>query len=325
VDLAVKGNTLYADLYTDLITLDITNPRDVKMMSIVENVFPHRYMYGYYGVDSGKIITDWIRKDTTITDSYATGTWQDFGGGPAFVAQNSSNRSTAEVFAAAAKAAGPGGMGGSMARFTTVGERLYTVGNYELKTFDIGNAAEPHFVAESQVGFGIETIFPFKDKLFIGSTSGMFIYAISNPDQPQLLSQFSHVQSCDPVIADDENAYVTLRSGTACMGFTNQLEVLDISNLLQPSLVKTYPMTNPHGLSKDDDLLFICDGADGLKVYDATLPGNLQLLKTIRGMETYDVIAYNNLALVVAKDGLYQFDYSDRNNIKQLSKLTLSK
>jgi hypothetical protein len=118
---------------------------------------------------------------------------------------------------------------------------------------------------------------------------------------------------------------VTLRSGTLCMGFTNQLEVLDISNLLQPSLIKTYPMTNPHGLSKEDDLLFICDGADGLKVYDATLPGNLQLLKTIGGFETYDVIAYNNLALVVAKDGLYQFDYSDRNNIKQLSKITLGR
>jgi hypothetical protein len=325
VDLAVKGNTLYADLYTDLITLDITNPLDVKVKSIVENVFPHRYYFGYYGVDSTKIITDWIKKDTTITEKFTAGAWKNFSGRPALFAETNGRFSADVSFAAAAKAAAPVGMGGSMARFTIVGERLYTVGNHELKTFNISNAEAPSFVAENEIGFGIETIYPFKGKLFIGSTSGMFIYAISNPDQPQKLSEFSHVRSCDPVIADDQNAYVTLRSGTLCMGFTNQLEVLDISNLLQPSLIKTYPMTNPHGLSKEDDLLFICDGADGLKVYDATLPGNLQLLKTIGGFETYDVIAYNNLALVVAKDGLYQFDYSDRNNIKQLSKITLGR
>jgi hypothetical protein len=132
------------------------------------------------------------------------------------------------------------------------------------------------------------------------------------------------VQSCDPVIADDDHAYVTLRSGTMCNGNINQLEVLDIANLQQPSLVKVYPMTHPHGLSKDGNLLFICDGTDGLKIYDATTPYDLQLLKTISGLETYDVIAYNGLALVVAKDGLYQFDYADRNNIRQISKFTLS-
>jgi len=40
-------------------------------------------------------------------------------------------------------------------------------------------------------------------------------------------------------------------------------------------------------------------------------------------METYDVIAWNNRALVVAKDGLYQFDYSDVNDIRLLSKISL--
>jgi hypothetical protein len=41
--------------------------------SIVENVFPHRYYFGYYGVDSTKIITDWIKKDTTITEKFTAG------------------------------------------------------------------------------------------------------------------------------------------------------------------------------------------------------------------------------------------------------------
>lgn len=326
VDIAVKGNALYADLYTDLVTIDITDPMSVSVKKIVEDVFPHRYYNNYFALDSAQIITEWIIKDTTVTEKYNAANWGNIGRG-GFVMQFESCMNCSSFDAgspAKAVSVSPAGMGGSMARFTIVDDRLYTVGTQELKVFNIANAEQPSFVGEKQIGFGIETIFPFKDKLFIGSTNGMFIYNISNPDQPAQLSQFTHVQSCDPVIADDDHAYVTLRSGTACMGFTNQLEVLDIANLLQPFTIKTYPMTNPHGLSKDGNLLFICDGADGLKIYNASKPDALQLLKTIGGIEAYDVIAYNGLAIVVAKDGLYQFNYSDRNNIKQLSKLTIN-
>lgn len=328
VDMAVKGNTLYADLYTDLITLDITDPAAVVLKKVDPGVFPHRAYSTYYGIDTTQVVVDWIVKDTTVTEKYDFAKWKKIGRGGVVALENdcsscfAANYNTAPG-AAFAKAA-PSGMGGSMARFSIVGERLYTVGSFDLRVMNISNPAEPTFVNSTNIGWGIETLYPFQDKLFIGSTNGMFIYNITNPDQPVQLSQFSHVQSCDPVIADENHAYVTLRSGTACNGFTNQLDVLNITNLLQPSLIKTYPMTNPHGLSKDGDLLFICDGVDGLKLYDASKPDSLQLLKTISGLETYDVIAYNGRALVVAKDGLYQFDYTDRNNIKQLSKITLA-
>lgn len=320
VDLAVKGNTLYADLYTDLVALDISDPLQTKVISISEDAFPHRMFYSRFYLDSTKIVVDWIKKDTTVTDEFFGGGWGmlEDGMGGGFFALASSNKAASSPMAAA-----PAGMGGSMARFSVVNQRLYTVGTSELKVFNITDPGHPAYVTQKNVGWNIETIYPFKDRLFIGSNNGMYIYSISNPDQPALLSQFSHVRSCDPVIADDTHAYVTLRSGTACQGFTNQMEVLNISNLTQPSLVKTYPMTNPHGLSKDGNLLFLCDGRDGLKVFNAANPGNIQLMKTIGGLETYDVIAYNGVAIVVAKDGLYQFDYTDTDNIRQLSKLTI--
>ena len=163
------------------------------------------------------------------------------------------------------------------------------------------------------------------DKLFIGSQSGMFVYSISNPDNPVQTGQFNHVRSCDPVIADNKYAYVTLRSGTACQGFTNELDVLSLNNFMNPALLKVYNLTNPHGLSKDGTTLFICDGQAGLKIYDAADVMNLKMLKQIEGIETYDVIALNGNALVVAKDGLYQYDYSSLSNIKLLSKITISK
>jgi hypothetical protein len=129
------------------------------------------------------------------------------------------------------------------------------------------------------------------------------------------------MRACDPVVADNNYAYVTLRNGTICSGFNNQLELIDISSLQQPQLAKIYPMTNPHGLAKDNNLLFICDGRDGLKMYDATDPLNILLRKTISGIETYDAIAWNNNLLVVAKDGLYQYDYSNPASLVQRSKL----
>jgi hypothetical protein len=88
-------------------------------------------------------------------------------------------------------------------------------------------------------------------------------------------------------------------------------------------LIKKYNLNNPFGLSKDGDLLFICDGKDGLKIFNAKDVNNITLLKQITLPETYDVIAYNGLAIVVAKDGLYQFDYSNPANVKLLSKISL--
>lgn len=41
VDMAVKGDVLYADSATDLVALDISNPQQVQVLNRVENVFPY--------------------------------------------------------------------------------------------------------------------------------------------------------------------------------------------------------------------------------------------------------------------------------------------
>ena len=63
-DIAVKGNTLYADMYSDLLAIDISNPRHVQITDMVINLFPAA---GYgYGIDSNLVITGYITKDTTV-------------------------------------------------------------------------------------------------------------------------------------------------------------------------------------------------------------------------------------------------------------------
>ena len=46
VDIAVKDNILYADFYTDLVAIDISNPLNVSVIKFVPHVFPERYYYG---------------------------------------------------------------------------------------------------------------------------------------------------------------------------------------------------------------------------------------------------------------------------------------
>jgi hypothetical protein len=320
VDLAVKGNILYADLYTDLVTLDITNPLEVIVRSIVDNAFPERRYSGGFRPDDSKIIVDWVERDTTVT--------MDCRGGRMFMGidcPNCMSFDAASPISSAQKSSFPFGMGGSMARFTIVNSHLYTVSTFSLDVYNISVPYTPAFKSKVQLGWGIETIYPFKNKLFIGSNTGMFIYDITNPVQPTKQGEFNHIRTCDPVIAEDNYAYVTLRTGTGCPGSTNQLDVLDITNLSQPLRMKSYPMTNPHGLSKDGDLLFICDGRDGLKVYNASDRNSISLIKHISGLNTYDVIAWNDVAIVSAADGLYQYGYSDVNDLKLLSKIVWKK
>src|SRR4030095_14872350 len=106
-----------------------------------------------------------------------------------------------------------------------------------LNVFNVSNTLDPQFLNKVNIGWNIETIYPFKGRLFIGSMTGMFIYETTNPNNPTKVGTFTHARKCDPVIADDKYAYVTLRSGTTCQGFTNQLDVVNIENVMVPSLV----------------------------------------------------------------------------------------
>lgn len=314
-DMVVSGNILYADCYTDLMAIDISNLNNIHLKNYVANVYPERSYVNGYSVDSGKVVTEWVRHDTTVNISTSDNlVYYDVAPGAIYspaIANSSSTTGT--------------GVAGSMSKLAIIQNRLYSVSANTLYAFNITNSSSPSFLSQSNLHLGIgsaETIYPFQDKLFIGSTAGMNIFSIDNPDQPKLLGTFSHATACDPVIADNTTAFVTLRSGTMCNSVKNELDVVDVTNVMSPSLIKSYSMSSPKGLAKDGNILFVCD--DMLKMYDATNTSALQLKKTFVINTPYDVICLNNIALVTAADGLYQFDYSNPNDIKLLSKLSLS-
>jgi len=319
VDIAIKGEILYADNAVDLIAIDITNINDIKVVKRIENVFPFNYKYG----SDSLVLVEY--KEEKITETYV----EDCGGGglPSPWFKSDSDiimfNSTGDNPNSGPKA----GTGGSMARFTIYDNYLYTVSNSDLQLFDITVLSDPVSLNNINIGWNIETIYPYQDKLFIGSQTGMYIYDNSTPSEPTYMSQFAHVSSCDPVVAYGNFAYVTLRSGNACQGYTNQLDVIDITDLYNPKLTVSYDMENPHGLGITNNILFICDGAAGLKIYDATDPFKIDKnqIAHFKGMDTYDVIPLNDVVMMIGQDGLYQYDYNNLDNLKLLSVIPVVK
>ena len=333
VDIAVQGNHLYADSYTDLVVIDISDPANASEAGREEDVFIDWGSYGYLPHNDSGVIIDWEEElITEVYDGPCDGgqvyyPMIDFGGGiVADVTTGGRPVTTNGVtgLESGLTAVNPvTGQGGSMARFTLASGRLYIVGDHDMCVFDISSPTDPTKGNTVYLGWGIETIFPYGQNLFIGAMDGMHIMDIANPDNPSHISTYAHINSCDPVVVDGNYAYVTLRSGTECQGFTNQLDVVDISNLYSPSLVKSFDMFNPHGLGVDSDLLFLCDGTDGLKIFDNNDPldvGN-NLEYHYKNLQSYDVIPFNDVLMMIGEDGLFQYDYSDPSNVYKLSEI----
>ncbi|MDQ1296229.1 MAG: hypothetical protein QG611_207, partial [Bacteroidota bacterium] len=81
------------------------------------------------------------------------------------------------------------------------------------------------------------------------------------------------------------------------------------------------------GLGKDGDLLFICDGSAGLKIYNASDPAKItdHLITSYPSINAYDVIPIGNVLVMIGDDGLYQYDYSNIQNISLLSSILVEK
>lgn len=219
------------------------------------------------------------------------------------------------------------GLGGSMAQFTIIDNYLYTVDYKSLKVFHIADASNPELLETVDLGVGIETIFPQNDNLFIGTQNGVRIYDVSNPRSPEPVSEFDHVTACDPVVANDEYALATLRGGTPCNGNSNELDIIDITNLENPTLVATQELINPYGLglsTNEENLVYVCDGYGGLKAYDISDLNSIELVMHEEGLEAIDVIpAADNLLVVLTRQGVYQFDASNATDLVQKSLISI--
>ncbi len=314
-DITVKGTIMYADSYMDLVVLDISDPQNITQITRIENVFANQYYF--YDETATSFITHYAETGRVQVNELDCDRASRFSNGGVIFIDAFDSFALAEMSGAGSTS----GTSGSMARMNIVGDYLYGIDDWQLNVFDLSTPEAPSEVNEVNVGWGIETLFPYEDNLFIGAADGMYIFDNTNPLEPAFLSKFNHARACDPVVVQNDIAYVTLRDGTECDGFANQLDIVDVSDLTSPRLLHSFEMDNPHGLGIDGDALFICEGDFGLKLFDKTDLSKIgsHLKNWIQNVHAYDVIPLGGHLILIGEDGLYQFDYTDPENIELLS------
>ncbi len=329
VDMAIKGNILYADSYIDLVAIDISNIAKPKEVHRIEDIFPYitpapeNEDFRIAAVDKEKgVVVGWeikkIRQEVeyqytpiTFFPRYKEYAMNDAMG-------QSGNQGSANSF----------GIGGSMARFGLYNDYLYAVDHATLYMFNVKSPETPKDVGKQNVGWDVETMFIYDNHMFFGTRTGMRIFSLEVPNVPKFVSDFRHVTSCDPVVISDGYAYVTLRGGSECGSTVNRLDVLKLSsNYKNNTLLKSYDLHGPYGLGIDDQILFVCDGEDGLKIYSVEDKMNIEdnEIASFPNIKAYDVIPFNDHLFMIGDDGFYQYDYSNLQNIEQISFIAVKK
>lgn len=321
VDIAIKDNILYADSYIDLVSIDVSNFSGIKELGRVKKVFPYTLPVYDTSIPLAKldetkgIVTGWEVKSVRqeLEQRYY----------PVYYNYESMSMDKNYTTGGISGTSGTTyGVAGSMARFGLYKDMLYIVNQNSLLSFKLNTASDATLLNTSYVSWNVETIFITDDHMFLGTQNGLIVQSLEIPERPSQIGTFSHMTSCDPVVIKGDLAFVTLRGGTICRGGTvNQLDVIRMSNSYSKfTLLMSYPMYGPQGLGIDDDLLFICDGDAGLKIYNASDPLTItqHLVAGFPSINAYDVIPMNNYLFMIGEKGFMLYDYSDIQNIKQI-------
>ena len=302
----VKDNTIFAESFYDMVKIDISDPMAPRLVTRLENAISSELtnMLGETLIGfEFETVTEKIHKDDDIHAQIMASS------GPLYYdyEQNLIPPSAVPTsFAGSSNFAT-----GSINRIAELDGYVYVIGNSKLSVYD--NNGEFRQIFSNFVGWQMETVFPFNDRLFIGTRNSVDIYNISDPANPAYESGFWHATSCDPVLpVDGDIAYATLRTGDEvfCPGDDNSLVVLDVSNLNFVDQLQEFDMESPYGLTMIDDRLYVGEGPNGLKIFDASNRRNLQLIEHDRSIQAYDVLAhplYTNIVMIAGPEGFSQY------------------
>lgn len=317
--MAVKDHYLYANSFIDLLVIDISVINDPKLANRINDVFAYttpatndKYPVADVHKDRGVVVGWNIEKTKEVS-----------GFGSKFFVSDCDECEQTEMTTKSMSSV-PTTLAGSMSKFAIYNDHLYALDDNNLITFDISNRTNPAQKTGHPTYRTCETLFEKDGYLYMGTTTGMVIYNAKNaPSDPTEISDIEHVESCDPVVVSGDYAFITLRSGNDCGSVEDELQIIDISNKYFPWVRKKYDMSNPYGLGVDNDLLFICDGEDGLKVYDNSDPVKCgqNLLFTHSNVNAKDIILNNGIAILIADHGIYQYNYSNPANLQHISSL----
>lgn len=313
----ISEDFLYAESLYDMLKIDVSNIQQAQIVERVNNAFLETLTN-----DRGEAIigfnyeevTQELKIDDPIFDYEADHNVYFY----------DIDNSLIPPSAVPASFAGNSGSGvGSVNRIVAYDGYVYAVSKGKMNVFD-SRAGFQQVLSES-MGWNMETVFPMGDRLFVGSSSSVDIYDISNRERPNFLSSYWHMTSCDPVLPVNEStAYVTLRTGdfSECPGDENELLVIDISSNEIIEEIQEILMDSPYGMTLIGDKLYVGEGSYGMSVFDASDRRNLQLIKRDQTVEAFDVLAHptrSDVLLMASADGLVQYQLDINQNLQLIS------
>lgn len=303
-DVAVRNGIIYANQGPDLVSINYDGAGNLQIIQRAENVMDNHiqsedgFVYGF--------LKEWVTEEVECSTTNRNG-------GVWFGAEN-------DFATTSSGSSGGTGGGGSMARFSIIENLIYVVDRNNISTLDLAGLNVQNSTA---VSWNVETLFGTDKYLFLGTTTGMFIYNRNNGAEPTYVGGFTHARGCDPVVVQGDYAFVTLRGDGDCGEADDALYVVDISNISSPKLHSQHAMFGPRGLGVNGNTLMICDGTKGLRIFDKSDLN--QILKneiaTVSDVDSYDVILLENRFILSTADGVYQYDYTDPSKPVYLSKI----
>ncbi len=302
----VKSNILIADNGVDLVSIDISDLNQIRLVNRIQNVFTEKWL----SEQDNSVFVGYEEKKISTFKSY----------NPSDTIPPA-NRTTENNAALAI------GKGGSETRFALNENYLYIARGNALTPVDLTQASNP--VVKEPVGYtgypDFETVYAYQGFLYVGTSDGVLILNNTiSPTTPYFVSFASrNVRGCDPVVVQNNFMFSTVRTGTVCNQFgQSALFIHDVTDKTAPRPEFNKILEQPKGLGIDGNLLFICQGDKGMAVYNWDESSKkLSYLYQKIDLYAFDVITGNNTLIVAADNGLYLYDYTDPNNIKRLSKV----
>jgi len=313
----VHKNHIYAESYYDMLKIDISNMNSPQLINRIEEAFSKEFIN-----EQGETLIGFTYEQVTETIEEDTDLWQ-IQNDNAIAYYNYANKLIPASAVPSSFAGSSDSKIGSVNRIAYSNGYLYTISNEQLTVFEDG--AELSLVKSDYAGWQMETIYPYNKKLFVGTRASMEVFSTENPTDPLHETSFSHANACDPVLPDEDVAYVTLRTnGDDCQGAASDaLLVINTSNIFNPELMEEIGMESPYGLALIGDKLYVGEGENGLKIFDASDKYNLELISHDKDVEAYDIIAHPtnvSLILVASPEGFGQYEIStDQQNLDLIS------
>ncbi len=259
----VDGN-MVSDSYADMVVLDFKGPNSLQLVSSTPNLL---LQTDGFIVESDEVAVGFEDREVTFTEDCS-----GFVTGRCNGCETLAFASSADVKFSRNAGASVGNVqintGGSLARLAFCNRNLYVLAPNRLTTFQLDGRTLVN-IGETNLGGGQEAIVLNGQHLYIVSEWGLQIFEIGNCGLPVARGFAQRFWSNDPVAIEGDRAVVALRNGNVpTAALDGRLMVYDISDRNNPRVMFQHPLAHPVGVALRNGKLYVCDGIDGLLVYD---------------------------------------------------------